>query len=81
MPRRAKKTDNRRLKVNYAEANRVRSMLLSEHVEMLNRRDVQTLVHILDDVYPVRRKSHSLMQPLLIGVGLGILLLISMTSL
>jgi len=81
MPRRAQKTNNRRLKVNYAEANRVRSMLLSEHVEMLNRRDVQTLVHILDDVYPVRRKSYSIVQPLLIGVGLGILLLISMTSL
>jgi hypothetical protein len=67
--------------VKYAEANRVRSLLLSEDVQTLGKRDVQTLLKILDDVYPTRRrerKSRQIWQPLLIGIGIGLILVIGL---
>ncbi len=68
---------NSGLKVKYAEADRVRSLLLSQDVQVLSKRDIQTLLNILDDVYPVReRKSHQIWKPLLIGVGIGLILVI-----
>lgn len=77
MARTVRRTRKNHLKVNYAEANRVRLLLLSEDVQTLSKRDVQTLVKILDDVYPGReRKSHSAWQPLLIGIGIGLILII-----
>jgi hypothetical protein len=74
----AKKPRKPQLRVRYAEANRVRSLLLSEDVQMLSKRDVQTLLKILDDVYPIRRRSSqlSVWQPLLIGIGIGLLLML-----
>ena len=77
MARTVKRTRKNQLKVKYAEANRVRLLLLSEDVQTLSKRDVQTLVKILDDVYPGReRKSRSAWQPLLIGIGIGLILII-----
>lgn len=65
-----------RLRVKYAEANRVRKLLRSEEVQMLTTRDVRTLLKILDDVYPVRSHRRSVWQPLLTGIAIGLLLLI-----
>jgi hypothetical protein len=80
MARKTKKTKKNRLSVKYAEAHRVRSLLLSEHVHKLGRRDVQTLLNILNDVYPThKRKSRLLWQPLLVGVGIGLIIVIGMT--
>ena len=78
MTKNAKKPRNPRLRVRYAEANRVRSLLLSEDVQMLSKRDVQTLLKILDDVYPVQKHPSqlSVWQPLLIGIGIGLLLML-----
>jgi hypothetical protein len=78
MTKNTKKPRNHRLRVRYAEANRVRSLLLSEDVQMLSKRDVQTLLRILDDVYPVRKYPTQLSawQPLLIGIGIGLLLML-----
>ena len=77
MARTVKRTRKNHLKVKYAEANRVRLLLLSEDVQTLSKRDVQTLVKILDDVYPGRvHKSRSAWQPLLIGIGIGLILII-----
>jgi len=75
-----KATNTSRLRVNYAEAQRVRLLLLSEDVEKLNKRDVQTLLKILEDVYPTRkRKSLRDWRPFLIGVGIGIILILMLT--
>lgn len=77
MAQKTKKSQKNRLHVSYAEANRVRSLLLSSDVEMLSKRDVQTLIKILNDVYPVRQQKTPLMwQPLFIGIGIGLLLVI-----
>jgi len=77
MAQKVKNTNKNRLKVKYAEANRVRLLLLSEDVQTLSKRDVQTLLKILEDVYPVRkRKPRLVWQPLLIGIGLGLILMI-----
>lgn len=79
MPKKTATTSRKNLsRVPYSEANRVRSLLLSSDVEMLSRRDIQTLLKILNEVYPVReRKPALLWQPLLIGIGIGLLLVIS----
>lgn len=72
-----KRTAKNRLRVKYTEANRVRSLLLSDKTQMLSKRDVQTLVKILNDVYPLpKRKPRMLWQPLLVGIGIGLLLVI-----
>ena len=67
-----------RLRVKIAEANRMRRLLLSKDVQMLHTRDIQTLLKILDDVYPVRytprHRQQPVWQPLLIGMGIGLLL-------
>ena len=57
MIKKAKRPRKDHLKVKYAEANRIRSLLLSEDVQMLSKRDVQTILKILDDVYPVRKRQ------------------------
>jgi hypothetical protein len=70
--------------VNAAEANRVRGLLLSEDVQMLHKRDIQTLLKILDDVYPARyaarQRKRSAWQPLLIGIGIGLLLVMALLA-
>lgn len=78
MIKNAKKPRKNGLRVKYAEADRVRSLLLSEDVQMLNKRDVQTLLRILEDVYPDRKRQpqSSVWQPLLIGIGIGLLLML-----
>jgi hypothetical protein len=78
MTQKAKSPHKNRLRVKYAEANRIRSLLLSEDVQMLSKRDVQTLLKILDDAYPVRKRQpqSSVWQPLLIGIGIGLLLML-----
>lgn len=78
MIKNAKKPRKNGLRVKYAEADRVRSLLLSEDVQMLNKRDVQTLLRILEDVYPVQKRQpqSSVWQPLLIGIGIGLLLML-----
>lgn len=78
MIKNAKKPRKNGLRVKYAEADRVRSLLLSEDVQMLNKRDVQTLLQILDDVYPVQKRQPqlSVWPPLLIGIGIGLLLML-----
>ena len=65
-------------RVSYAEAHRLRRMLLSADVETLSRRDVHTMIKILNDIYPVRqtRSSAAMWQPLLVGVGIGLFLVI-----
>ncbi len=79
MTKRAKKMNNNHLRVKYAEADRVRELLLATDVHTLSKRDVQILLQILNDVYPVRkRKSRFLWQPLLIGIGIGLILVIGM---
>jgi hypothetical protein len=79
MARTIKRPTNNRLRVKYAEANRVRLLLLSENVQTLSKRDVQTLLRILDDVYPTRtRKPGLVWQPLLLGIGIGLILVIAM---
>lgn len=82
MAQKTKKSQQNRLHVSYAEANRVRSLLLSSDVEMLSKRDVQTLIKILNDVYPIRQQKAPLMwQPLFIGIGIGLLLVIGIAVL
>jgi len=78
-----RKTPTSRLRVNAAEAKRVRQLLLSEDVQMLHTRDIQTLLKILDDVYPVRyapRRRQSVWKPLLVGMGIGLLLIIALLA-
>ena len=82
MARRVKATPKNCLRIKYAEANRVRLLLLSEDVQTLSKRDVQTLLKILDDVYPGRQRKPGLVwQPLLIGIVIGLLLVIGMALL
>lgn len=70
-----------RLRVPYPEANRVRSMLLSSDVETLTRRDIQTLLTILNDVYPVRKSGAPVLwHPLLLGAGIGFLVVIGIAA-
>jgi hypothetical protein len=79
MAKKVKKRNKHRPRVKYAEANRVRSLLLSEKVQTLSKRDVQTLIQILDDVYPAQQRRPRLVwQPILIGIGIGIILIIGM---
>lgn len=63
-------------RVSYAEANRLRATLLSADVDTLGRRDVHTMIKILNDLYPVRQTHSSALmwQPLLVGVGIGLFL-------
>jgi hypothetical protein len=65
-------------RVSYAEAHRLRTMLLSADVDTLSRRDVHTMIKILNDIYPVRQTHSSafMWQPLLVGVGIGLFLVI-----
>ncbi len=80
MAKKAKQLNERHLKVKYTEANRLRSILLSEETQTLSKRDVQTLLRILDDVYPVQdRKPHLDWKPLLVGIGIGIILVLGLT--
>jgi hypothetical protein len=67
-----------KLRVSYAEAQRVRRLLLSSEVESLSNRDVATIVRILNDVYPQKSSISTpvFWQPLLVGVGIGLLLVI-----
>jgi hypothetical protein len=67
-----------KLRVPYAEAQRVRRLLLSSEVESLSNRDVTTIVKILNDVYPQKSSISTpvFWQPLLVGVGIGLLLVI-----
>lgn len=67
-----------KLRVPYAEAHRVRTLLVSSEVESLSNRDVTTLIKILNDVYPQRQSASRpfLWQPLLMGIGIGLLLVI-----
>lgn len=60
------------LHVSYAEANRLRHLLLAEDVEVLSKKDVRTLLSILDDVYPAPIRAHSsLVAPIFAGIGIG----------
>lgn len=71
-----------RLRISFAEANRVRSLLLSPEVETLSKRDIQTLLVILNDVYPVRRSASTVIwQPFVLGSGIGLLLVIGVALL
>lgn len=85
--RTASKTSRQRLRVSFSDADRVRRHLLSEQVEVLNTKDIRTMLKILNDVYPTRRtrsqasrsrssESSSLWQPFLLGIGIGLVLLI-----
>jgi len=76
-----------RLRVSFADADRVRRHLLSEYVEVLNTRDIRTMLKILNDVYPTREmrsrqnsgrpsQPASLWQPFLLGIGIGLVLLV-----
>jgi hypothetical protein len=66
-----------RLRVSYPEAQRVRSILLSSDVETLTRRDIQTLLTIVNDVYPMRKPGTPMLwQPLLFGAGIGLLVVL-----
>ena len=79
--RRTQRTNQTRqsaLRVSYAEAQRVRNLLLSSEVDTLSKRDVTTIIKILNDVYP-QKQSISLSvrwHPLLVGIGIGLLLVI-----
>ncbi len=65
-------------RVSYAEAQRVRNLLLSSDVETLSKRDVTTIINILNDVYPPKQLSSVPVRwhPLLVGIGIGLLLVI-----
>jgi hypothetical protein len=70
-----------RLRVSYTEAHRVRLLLLSDDVEKLNARDVQTILKIIDDVYPMRtHRFFRNWQPFLVGIGIGILLILGLSG-
>jgi hypothetical protein len=85
--RTSSKTSRQRLRVSFADADRVRRHLLSEQVEVLNTRDIRTMLKILNDIYPTREMrsqasssrssaSSSLWQPFLLGIGIGLVLLV-----
>jgi len=71
------------LRVSYAEAQRVRNLLLSSDVEMLSKRDVTTIINILNDVYPQKQPPSLSVRwhPLLVGMGIGVLLVIGIAFL
>ena len=71
------------LRVSYAEAQRVRNLLLSSDVETLSKRDVTTIITILNDVYPPKPSTSSSIRwhPLLVGMGIGLLLVIGIALL
>jgi hypothetical protein len=67
------------LHVSYAEANRLRHLLLAEDVEILGKKDVRTLLLILNDVYPAPiRAQSSLVAPIFAGIGIGIIIVLAM---
>jgi hypothetical protein len=78
------KTSRQRLRVSFADADRVRRHLLSEQVEVLTTRDIRTMLKILNDVYPARKmrsqanstRSSSLWPSFLLGIGIGLVLLL-----
>lgn len=85
--RTSSKTSRQRLRVSFSDADRVRRHLLSEQVEVLNTRDIRTMLKILNDVYPTHETrsqtpsprssgSSSLWQPFLLGIGIGLVLLV-----
>lgn len=65
-----------RLRVPATEAQRLRSLLLSDEVGLIGSQDIRKLVTILEDVYPVQRQRHSHWQPLLMGMGIGLMIII-----
>lgn len=73
--RRVQSGDARRLRVPAAEAHRLRSMLLSDDVGLIGSQDIRKLVTILEDTYPAPRSRRSPWQPLLVGIGLGLMIL------
>ncbi len=88
-PARTVKGAQTRLRVSFTDADRVRRHLLSEQVEVLNTRDIRTMLNVLNDVYPTRgtrsnrnfkgasqSSSQSIWQPFLLGVGIGLVLLV-----
>lgn len=74
---------SRRLRVSYAEAQRVRQRLLSADVETLSKRDVSTLLTILHDVYPPKSSEAGVARrhPMLLGMGIGLLLILGIAVL
>jgi hypothetical protein len=66
------------LRVSYAEAQRVRTLLLSSEAETLSKRDVAAILTIIDDVYPSRPPASRTIRwhPLLVGIGIGLVLVI-----
>jgi hypothetical protein len=84
---RPRKPASNRLRVSFTDADRVRRHLLSEQVEVLNTRDIRTMLTILNDVYPsagMRSRRHTaspvapkpVWQPFLLGIGIGLVLLV-----
>lgn len=85
---RSAKPSRARLRVSFADADRVRRHLLSDRVEVLNTQDIRTMLNILNDVYPARKtrsrqkrssarpSAPSAWNPFLLGVGIGLVLLI-----
>jgi hypothetical protein len=83
---RTRATAQTRLRVSFDEADRVRRHLLSDQVGVLSTRDIRTLLHILNDVYPPpgprsHRSGHATVaspgwQPFLLGMGIGLALLV-----
>lgn len=65
----------RRLRVPAAEADRLRSLLLSDEVGLIGSQDIRKLVTVLEDVYPAQRRRHAYWQPLLMGIGIGLMIL------
>lgn len=72
-----------KLRVSRGEANRLRRMLRSEDQQTLSSRDVRALLKILDDVYPVKKQTAptNIKQPLLLGIGIGIILVLGVAFL
>jgi len=76
------RTPNTHLRVRYTDADRVRLRLRSGDTQTLNTHDVHTLLTILDDVYPVKkRKPRSGWLPVFIGIGIGFLVAVSVALL
>lgn len=71
------------LRVSYTEAHRVRNLLLASDVETLSKRDVATIITILNDVYPPKQSAPGSIHwhPLLVGIGIGLLLVIGIAFL
>lgn len=78
MAKTTRQTRKPALRVSYAEAQRVRTLLVSSDIDTLSKRDVATIVKILNDVYPQKPPTSTsiLWQPLFVGFGIGLLLVI-----